>query len=63
MFMMLEIHKEQAYFMGCVACRFGRSISSNPFEEYSLNWSKFREGWLYAEEYPYTFQRGGNVFI
>jgi len=53
---MLEVSPEQAYFMGCVACRFGRGIDSNPFEEFSDVWKKYREGWSHAEEYPYSFQ-------
>ena len=53
---MMDVSSEQAYFMGCVACRFGSGIDVNPFEEYTVAWKKFREGWFHAEEYPFSFQ-------
>ena len=59
---MMEVSPEQAYFMGCVACRFGKGIESNPFEEFSDTWKKYREGWSHAEEYPYSFQSSKNVY-
>jgi hypothetical protein len=59
---MMEISPIRAYFMGCVASRFGKSIESNPFEEFSDTWKKYREGWSHAEEYPYSFQSSKNLY-
>ena len=59
---MMEVSPAQAYFMGCVACRFGKSIESNPFEEFSDTWKKYREGWSHAEEHPYPFQSSENLY-
>jgi hypothetical protein len=28
----------------------------NPFKQSTILWRNFREGWLYAEEHPYSFQ-------
>jgi hypothetical protein len=60
---MLHVSSEQAYFMGCVACRFGKDLESNPFEEYSDAWKKYREGWFHAEEYPYSFQVSNDAYV
>jgi len=59
---MMEISPEQAYFMGRVACRFGQGIDSNPFEKFTDKWEKYREGWMHAEENPYSFQCPKNVY-
>jgi hypothetical protein len=46
----------EALFLGRVARRFGRDLIVNPFKRNTILWRKFREGWLYAEEHPYSFQ-------
>jgi len=46
----------EALFLGRVARRFGSDITVNPFKQSTILWRNFREGWLYAEEHPYSFQ-------
>jgi len=46
----------EALFLGRVARRFGRELTANPFKRNTILWRNFREGWLYAEEHPYSFQ-------
>jgi hypothetical protein len=52
----------EALFLGRVARRFGRDITANPFKRNTILWRKFREGWSYAEEHPYSFQLSSGKF-